>query len=127
MPLANPISWMLDQHDPSGAQGSYDPGKIPNILFNLNGKVTLMVSDPEVVQDMTVTKNSKIDKTGNWEGFAKNMLGNSFLFSKGDHIWKKKRQATSHAFFKEKLGHMLELLKDTVLDKQREWLAKIEE
>ena len=71
MPLANPITWMLDQHvDQSGAQGSYDTGKMPNILYNLNGKVTLVVGDPEVVQDMTVTKNAKLDKTGDYEGFA---------------------------------------------------------
>ena len=31
-PLDNPIAWLLDQHDPSGAQGSYDTGTIPNIM-----------------------------------------------------------------------------------------------
>ena len=114
---------MLDQHDPSRVQGSYDTGKIPNIAYNFNGKVTLVVGDPAAVQDITITKNSRVDKTGYWEGFNKNLLGNSFLFSKGDHIWKKKRQATSHAFYKDKLVHMLDVLKDTVLATQRKWLA----
>ena len=63
-------------------------------------------------------KNSLIDKTGKFEAVFKNLFGNSFVFSKGDDIWKEKRRASSHAFYKERLVHMLEALKDKVIDTQ---------
>ena len=75
---------------------------------------------------MLVTKNALIDKTGAWEGFFKNLFGKSFLFSKSDDLWKKKRQATSHAFYKERLVHMLDVLKETLLETQGKWLAEID-
>ena len=76
---------------------------------------------------MLVTKNATIDKTDAFEGFFKNLFGNSFLFSKTNEIWKKKRQASSHAFYKERLVHMMDVLKDTVLDEQRKWIKEIED
>ena len=63
-------------------------------------------------------KNSLMDKTGKFEAVFKNLFGNSFVFSKGDNIWKEKRRASSHAFYKERLVHMLEALKDKVIDTQ---------
>jgi len=39
------------------------------------------------------------------------MLGHSFLTSKGDDLWKAKRKACAHAFYKDKLEAMLEVLK----------------
>ena len=52
---------------------------------------------------MLVTKNAQIEKTGQFIGIFKNFFGNSFLFSKGDEVWKMKRKALAHAFYKDKL------------------------
>lgn len=74
-----------------------------------------------------MTKNAHFDKTGAFEGFFSNLLGKSFLFSKSDDIWKQKRQAASHAFYKDRLAHMLEVLKDKVLEAQSKWSTEIAE
>ena len=37
---------------------------------------------------MATTKNSQLDKTGEFVGLFKNFFGNSFLFSKTDEKWK---------------------------------------
>lgn len=63
----------------------------------------LYISDPGIVQDMVVTKNAQIDKTGAFEGIFKNFFGNSFVFSKTDDRWKIKRKGVAHAFYKDKL------------------------
>ena len=73
-----------------------------------------------------MTKNAICDKTGKFEGLFKNLFGNSFLFSKGDEKWKAKRRASAHAFYKERLVHMLDSLKEKVFEKQTELLASIE-
>ena len=44
----------------------------------------------------------------------KDLLGNSFLFSKGDAVWKAKRKACAHAFYKDQLKVMMEVLKDKI-------------
>ena len=36
----------------------------PNMIVNMNGQINLCISDPAAVQDMMVTKNAQIDKTG---------------------------------------------------------------
>ena len=59
--------------------------------MNLGGDLTLVISDPDVVQGMFVTKNAQIDKTGVFESIFKNLFGNAFVFSKSDDLWKRKR------------------------------------
>ena len=75
---------------------------------------------------MLVTKNAQIDKTGEFEGVFKNLFGNSFIFSKSDEHWKIKRKATAHAFYKDRLTHMLDELKKVVLETQTRWIAEID-
>jgi len=72
--------------------------------------VYVQVADPEVVQEMMTTKNAQIDKTGLHEALFKNLFGNSFLFSKTDEHWKRKRKGLRHAFFKDKLIVLLDKL-----------------
>ena len=42
------------------------------------------------------------------------MLGKSFVFSKGDAQWETIRKACAHAFYKERLAKMMLVLKDKV-------------
>ena len=51
----------------------------------------MLIMDPEMVEDLYTKKNALTDKTGEMEDVFKNLLGNSFLFSKGGPIWKAKR------------------------------------
>ena len=117
--------WLLDQQDASKADGSYDAGKIPLVITNFAGDVSIKIADPVVVQDILVTKNALLDKTSMMEKMFWNFFKNSFLVSKTNDLWKKKRQATSHAFYKDKLVHMLDVLKERVLDTQNKWLTAI--
>ena len=81
------------------------------MLSNMGSSVNIYVSDPAIVQEMLVTKNAQIDKPGTFNGVFKNLFGNSFLFSKSDHIWREKRKAAAHSFYKDRLVDMLDVLK----------------
>ena len=119
------LAWFIDQLDPSGAEHSYDAAKSSVLAANLGSNIYLIVADPEMVQDLWVKKNSIFDKTGNFEGIFSKLLGNSFLFSKADEVWKAKRKACAHAFYKERLVHMLEVLKDKIEEDCQRWTAEI--
>lgn len=103
----------------------YDASKIPVVAINFAGNVMLMVADPDMVTDLLVKKNNLFDKTGNTEAIFKKLLGSSFLFSRADEEWKKKRKACAHAFYKERLVHMLEILKDKIGADCERWSALI--
>ena len=90
----------------------YDCKDIPNTFLNLAGNITLFISDAEVIKDMLVTKNAQIDKTGLFEGMFRNFFGRSFVLSKSDELWRRKRKATAHAFYKDRLFHMLAIERD---------------
>ena len=53
------------------------------------------------------------------------MVGEAFVFSKGDELWKAKRQACAHAFYKERLVHMLEVMKGKLDDICDKWMSEI--
>lgn len=57
----------------------------------------------------------------------RNILGKSFIFARNDEVWKQKRKATSHTFYKDRMEHMLEVLKDKLEETFTSWSAKIEE
>ena len=60
----------------------------PVVVVNILGKLELSISDPDMVGELFTTKNSLTDKTGDLDAVVKDLLGESFLFSKGGHIWK---------------------------------------
>ena len=70
--------------------------------------------DPELVQELFVSKNQLTEKSDLSDTIFKDLLGSSFLFSKGDKIWKAKRQAVAHAFYKDQLKVMMEVLKSKI-------------
>ena len=77
------LVWMMDQSTESKKIGSFDYTKNENVIINTGG-VQLLISDPNIVQEMMVNKNAQLDKTGQFIGIFKNFFGNSFLFSKSD-------------------------------------------
>ena len=102
-PLPIATSWINDQLDGEDKRGSYDASKDPVVVVNFGSNIHLFVADPDMVQDLLVTKNQIFDKTGTLQGAFSKMMGDSFLFSKADDVWKAKRRACSTAFYKDKL------------------------
>ena len=66
----------------------YDAGKYPMLLTHQMGVPFYSIADPDVIQCLATTKNHQIDKNGELELIFKDMLGNSFLLSKGDELWR---------------------------------------
>ena len=93
----------------------FDAGKIPIYGFGMHGKPYLVMMDPVVVGDIFTTKNKIMDKDGTLCSVFKRMLGDSFLFQKTDENWKEKRKASGHAFYKDRLEIMLEILRKQIM------------
>ena len=74
---------------------------------------------------MYTTKNAHIDKHGDHVQYFKNFFGDSFLFSKTDDVWKRKRKGLAHAFYKDKLIVHIEHLKHHVRKKAEAWREQI--
>ena len=120
------MRWKWDQcSDTPGVPNSFDYGKHPVLMFNMN-TAFLVIADPDIVQELWTTKNSTFDKTGLYCGAVQNFFGNSFLFSKADDVWKAKRKGLGHAFYKDKLLVLLETLKDLMLSECDKWKAEMQ-
>ena len=65
------------------------------------------------------------DKNNYMGELTKQFMGRGFLFAKSDEEWKLKRKACAHAFYKERLEQMVEVLKDIVENRFESWLEKI--
>ena len=52
-------------------------------------------------------------------------MPNAFVLAPGDDDWKKKRKAAAHAFARERLSKMIELLKDQLMVRIDQWLNEI--
>ena len=52
-------------------------------------------------------------------------MGRSFIMSKGDEVWKKTRQACAHAFYKDRMEKMCEVLKEKLAIKIAKWNTQI--
>lgn len=117
---------ICDDLNPGAGQDNYDPQKDPVVVYNLGGQVTIAVSDPEMVQDLLGAKNNIFDKTGTIMGVTSKLMGESFLFSPADEAWRAKRKACAHAFYKERLVHMIEVLKDKLDESIKEWAQQIQ-
>jgi cytochrome P450 len=71
------------------------------------------------------TKNKCFDKNEIIEYGFKDLIGESFLFSAAGEMWKKKRKACAHAFYKDRLDAMMETLKTILADQIDLWNVKI--
>ena len=58
-------------------------------------------------------------------GVFSKLIGKSFLFSPADEDWKAKRKACAHAFYKERLVHMVEILKEKLEENCLTWIEEI--
>ena len=76
-----------------------------NDIFNKHNKLT-----------------DKISETANVFG---PLLGDSIIGAKSDEDWRRKRKATAHGFYKDRLKHMVEVLKEQVNTKVAIWKSEI--
>jgi cytochrome P450 len=110
-----------------GVLNSYKPEEHGDCqLICLLTKPTLLISDPDMVQDLFTTKNKIVDKVSSSEWIFRNLLGHSFLLSKTDAVWKAKRQACAHSFYKDQLKIMMEVLKGKIEHYFDIWNKEIE-
>ena len=90
----------------------YKAGDHKVIIVNLFSTTVLYICDPQLAQELFTKQNKFIDKTGKFEEIFEDIMGKSFLFAKGDEDWNRKRKACAHAFYKDRMECMLEVLKD---------------
>jgi len=55
------------------------------------------------------------------------LFGNGFLFALSDATWAAKRKATAHAFYKDRLAQMFEILKDKLCEAIHRWQQQMTE
>ena len=108
------FNWVLDYGLGGGELDGFKPEEHKVVLLNLMGDVKLMIQDPQMVCELLASKNQITDKHPFLDTMFKDLLDNSFIFSPGDQVWKAKRRACAHAFYKERLVHMMEVLRGKV-------------
>lgn len=128
LPTKAMYNWIMDNKLGDGTFDSFKPDEHGGVvlLAFIGGKIQLLISDPDMVQELFTTRNLLTDKTTQNEVFLKDLLGNSFLFSKADELWKSKRKASAHAFYKERLNIMMEVFKSKVEFYFNKWNKEIE-
>ena len=92
-------------------------------IINFFGNPLLVVMDPSMAQDIWQTKNKIVDKTGAWQQMFEDLIPSSLLFQKGDDDWAQKRKACAHAFAKDKLSKMLDVLRGQLMERINRWAA----
>lgn len=70
-----------------------------------------------MLRDIFVTQNSVLEKNEFVYNLMYDLLGDSFVMTKSDDVWKLKRNICAHAFYKDKLEGMTEVMRNVTLDK----------
>lgn len=79
-------------------------GNQPPILLDFrNQEGGIVFSDPDMVNDIYITKNKYFDKHPRSKKVLQVLVGESILFAKSDELWAKKRKNLSAAFYKDKM------------------------
>ena len=100
--------------------GIYDSSKTKAVMYTLLSTPVLAITDPAMVQELFTTKNKFIDKNSYMQITFEELIGQSFVFAKGDKKWETIRKACGHAFYKERLNNMMLALKN----KLEMWIDK---
>lgn len=96
--------------------------KIPKIYGICNNfEPVLHIRDPDMLQEIYVTKNKYFDKHPYLKGIFFPLLGESTLFEASNQSWAAKRKVLSTAFYKEKLTKMVVLIKEEVRKSLAHW------
>ena len=61
---------------------------------------SLVISDPEILAELYVSKNKYFDKCEKFKKVRSGLFGNALTVSKSDSLWAAKRKTFSAAFYK---------------------------
>lgn len=106
---------------------SFNAADGPFVVANAVGHINLNIMDPVIVQQLYTSKNNIFDKNEMTQVLMSDLFGDGILFSKGDELWKAKRKATAHAFYKDKVVHMLQILKIKITESFQNWMQAIDQ
>lgn len=84
----------------------------------------IIVTDPEVLNDLYMSKNKYFEKAEKMRRvFGNGFIGDSILFSASDEIRAAKRKRLGTAFYKDKLNGMLRTIIGQANHQVQQWLA----
>ena len=105
-PLAFPFTFLFEHF----IGKNYEDHKA--FLVNIFGKPLLFITNPESALDIFQAKNKLVDKTGELQEMFEGMMPSSFTFQRSTEEWKAKRKAASHAFMKDRISMMVDIMKN---------------
>jgi len=128
-PIVNPFLWLIEKYLES-ERGSNttdeDEARTKVYVLQVCHKGYLVVQDPDMVQDLNLTKVAHVDKTVSLRDTFFDLTGDAFLFSLTDKLWKEKRTACAHMFYKDKMQSMFQVMKQITQMKIEEYRTKIQ-
>ena len=129
--VTGPHAWLIFKNFPRvmgfADNKEFSAAEYPLVVCNFQSVPQVWISDPEIAQDIFVSKNVHVDKTPDSFLMFEKIIGQSFIFSRNDDTWRAKRKACSHAFYKDRLEHMLETLKVKLIETFIGWNKLIKE
>lgn len=79
-----------------------------------------------MAMELYTTQNKYIDKTEHLKKIFEDLFGESFVFAKANEEWSRRRKACAHAFYKDRMGHMMEVLKGKLANMVTAWQNEID-
>ena len=104
-----------------------DGKRFPMVAYNIVGSVITYISDPEVVHDMYNKHNKNIDKHPLTGEFFEAMFQDVFPLMRASQLWKDRRKAISHMFYKGRLEVMIDVTKEHLHKFCQKYLNEIKE
>jgi cytochrome P450 len=83
----------------------------------------LVISDPDIIEELYVTKNKFFDKNIRLENQFKCLFGAGTVFSKSNELQAEKRKHLSVAFYRERMVKMLNMLTSMTESKVKQWTS----
>ena len=100
---------------------AFESMNYPMVACSWMGNTRVFVSDPEVTNDIFNKHNKLTEKIDESARMFAPLLGSSLLFGPTDEDWRQKRKAVAHGFYKDRLRHMLSVLKDLMNERVTVW------
>ena len=101
MDAYSPDIFTMYLHDRHGEQ-------LPSVIYDLKHiDGSMWINDPEIANELYVTKNKYFNKHKRTKANLFYLFGNSLVFDESNELWAKKRKHITAALYKEKLVKML--------------------
>ena len=109
--MENPFNWLLKQTI-SEDEKTYDSSKHRGAIMTVFNRPIIIITDPLIVEDLFTTKNKLVDKNGTFAQAFEDVAPTSFLFEPAAENWLAKKKAVGHAFYKDRLIKLVNVLKE---------------